>query len=92
MGLPGGGWRGREAVSAGKKGRGPAVWQRPDSWLARRNALGCHLGPKRALDRGSYCDFPANIKCCTNTKSKMANNFVMLKHSCQVINVLIVII
>lgn len=83
---------GEEKQSVQARKAGDQLWQRPDSWPARRNALGCHSGPKRALDRGSYCDVPANIKCCTNTKSKMANNFVMLKHSCQVINVLIVII
>lgn len=49
-------------------------------------------GPKCTLGWVSYCNALANIKCCTNTKSRMANNFVMLKHSCQVINVLIVII
>lgn len=83
---------GKEKQSVQARKAGDQLWQRPDSWPARRNPLGWRSGLKCALDRGSYCDALANIKCCTNTKSKMANNFVMLKHSCQVINVLIVII
>lgn len=73
-------------------GWGSQLWLGPNSWLARRTPSGCHLGPDCALSRVSYCTALTNIKCCANTKSRTANNFVMLKHLCQVINVLIVII
>lgn len=95
-GMAGSSWRGRKAFSAHKKGwrwgRGSQLWLGPDSWLARRTPSGCHSGPECALSRVSYCTALPNIKCCANTKSRTANNFVMLKHSCPVINVLIVVI
>lgn len=94
-GMAGSNWSRRKAVSACKTGRGlgePAVagarqlaGQKKPFWMSFQ-------GPKCTLSRVSYCNALTNIKCCTNTKSRMANNFVMLKHSCQVINVLIVII
>lgn len=78
----------QEGVGVGEASCG---WGQTAGW-PEETLLDVIQVPKCALGRVSYCNALTNIKCCTNTKSRMANNFVMLKHLCQVINVLIVII